>query len=334
VSEVDEGAAIGGVPGDEPSDPRSGSPAFTVVVPAFNAAATLASCVDSILQQTVPDFEVVIVDDGSTDHTLELARSVTDLRVRVHSQANAGLPAARNAGISVARAEMVCFLDSDDVFLPRYLETIQATFAADPEVDFVYTDAWTFDDRTRRIRKHTTAHYQRPPRPPPSTARGMFRELITRNFIIVPVAVRRGVIVAAGLFDETMTSVEDWDMWLRLAARGHRGAEAAGPLGLRREHAAQLTTNYERMARNQVYMFEKLLREQELLAEDEERVRARLAFFRREHQILSGEDRAGALRRRTKWRLGRVKRGLRLGARWYRDPPPAVTAAFGDLSCL
>jgi glycosyltransferase involved in cell wall biosynthesis len=334
VSEADEGAPIRGVRGHEQSDDHSGPPTFTVVVPAFNAAATLASCVGSILQQTVSNFEVVIVDDGSTDDTLQLARSVNDPRVQVHSQDNAGLPAARNAGISVARNEVVCFLDSDDVLLPRYLETVQAAFAADPEVDFVYTDAWTFDDRTRRVRKHTTAHYQRPPRPSPSTALGMFRELTIRNFIIVPVAVRREVIVAAGQFDEKMTSAEDWDMWLRLSAAGHRSAEAAGPLGMRREHSAQMSANVLRMVQNQVYMFEKLLREQDLLAQDEARVRARLALARRECQILSGEDRPRAVVRSIKWRLGRVRRGLGLGARWYRQPPTVVTAAFGDLSSL
>lgn len=309
-------------------------PSVTVVVPAYNAQATLGACISSVLAQTQSSFEVVIVNDGSADDTLGVARRFSDPRVRVLSQANAGLPAARNAGISAALGGIVCFLDSDDLFLPRYLDAVTATFASDPGIDFVYTDAWTFDDRTRRVRKHTTAHYQRPPRPAPVTAHDMFRELVERNFIIIPVAVRRNVIVQAGLFDESMTSAEDWDMWLRLAAGGHRGAEAPGPLGLRREHAAQMTANYARMASNQVYMFEKLLRRQDLRPEDVARAQARLTIARREYQILSGADRPRALLRRLKWRLGAIKRAVGLGARWYRRPPLAVTDAFGDLSRL
>jgi hypothetical protein len=304
------------------------------VIPGFNAQSTLGACVASVLAQTVPDFEVVIVDDGSTDDTLAVARGVNDSRVRVLTQPNAGLPAARNAGTLDARGDIVCFLDSDDLFMPRYLEGVKATFADDPGVDFVYTDAWTFDDRTRRVRVHTTAHYQRPPRPAPAAAHTMFGELVDRNFMIVPVAVRRDVLVAAGGFDETMSSVEDWDLWLRLTASGHRGAEAPGPLGLRREHARQMTGNYARMALNQVYALEKLLRERDLEPEDAVRVRARLDVARREHRILSGADRARLLARRAKWRLGAVRRSVGLGARWYSRPPGPVAAAFGDLTDL
>ncbi len=83
---------------------------------------------------------------------------------------------------------MTCYLDSDDLFLPNYLEVVRSTFAADPGVDFVYTDAWTFDDRTRRVRRATTAQFQRPPRPAPSTAASLFHALLERNFIIIPVA--------------------------------------------------------------------------------------------------------------------------------------------------
>jgi glycosyltransferase involved in cell wall biosynthesis len=308
------------------------APYFTVVIPAFDAQTTLTAAVSSVLAQTDADLEVVIVDDGSTDATPAVARGINDPRVKVISQANRGLPAARNAGTAASAGEIVCFLDSDDLLMPRYLEAVRSVFTHDPGVDFVYTDAWTFDDRTRRIREHTTAHYQRPPRPVPADALAMFRELVARNFMIVPVAVRREVLVAAGGFDETMTSVEDWDLWLRLTASGHRGAEAPGPLGLRREHTGQMTGNYARMAQNQVHALDKLLTEYHLAEPDAELVRARLEVARSEHRILSGADRPRAAARRLKWRLGAVRRRVGLGARWYPTPPLAITAAFGDLA--
>jgi hypothetical protein len=311
---------------------EGGGPAFTIVIPAYNAAATIASCIRSALAQTESDLEVVVVDDGSTDGTGDVARGITDPRVRVHAQANGGLPAARNAGITRARGDLVCFLDADDLLLPHYLRTVGETLAAHPDADFIYGDAWTFSDRTRRVRKRTTTYYVRPPRPAPNTADGMLGELIQRNFIIIPVAVRRTVIVAAGMFDEAMTSAEDWDMWVRLSAAGHLAAEAPGQLGLRREHASQMSANPERMVANHVYMFEKLLAGPSLTPEREAQARARLVTARRTHEAILGEDRARALMRATRLRLGAIKRGIGLGARWYREPPPVIRAAFGDLS--
>jgi glycosyltransferase involved in cell wall biosynthesis len=307
-------------------------PAFTIVIPAYNAQATLQSCVSSALGQTESDLEIVIVDDGSTDRTGEVARGFTDPRVSVITQPNGGLPAARNAGVRRARAETVCFLDADDLLLPHYLQTMSAIFSANPDGDFVYCDAYTFDDRTRRVRKRTTTYYVGRPSPAPITADGMLGELIRRNFIVIPVTVRRRVIEAAGLFDESMTAAEDWDMWLRLSAAGHLAVEVPEPLGLRREHASQMSADQDRMVTNHIYMWEKLLAGPPLTPRREAQIRARLAEARRTQEAIRGHDRVGALLRATRLRLGALKRHAGFGARWYREPPPVVRAAFGDLS--
>ncbi len=304
------------------------------MIPAYNAARTLGVCVSSALAQTVRDLEVVIVDDGSTDQTLALASAIEDPRVTVHSQRNGGLPAARNAGIRRSRGTIVAFLDSDDLLSPRYLQEIATVFDRDPGLTFVYADAWTFDDVTHRVRAQTTAQYQRPPQPPPPTATALFRELVRRNFIIIPVAVRREAIVAAGLFDERLTSAEDWDMWLRLAAAGHRAWPAPGPLGLRREHSGQMSGNQQRMIANQVRMFEKLVSDLGLDDDDEALVRARLDRARHTLRALAGDDRGRALALRARRRLGKIRERLGLGDRWYEHPPAIVTEDFGDLSKL
>ncbi|HTU95314.1 MAG TPA: glycosyltransferase [Solirubrobacteraceae bacterium] len=310
------------------------APAFSVVIPAHNAAATLRSCLRSVLAQSEAGFEVVVVDDGSSDGSVALARSFTDPRLRVLERPAGGVSSARNAGISAARGEIVCFLDSDDLLLPRYLEVVAETFGAGPEVDFVYTDAWTFDDRTRRVRVNTTAHYQRPPRPAPATAGELLHELLMRNFIIVPVAVRRRALEEVGGFDEAIFGAEDWDLWLRLLVAGHRADEAPGPLGLRREHADQSSRDPVRMVSGRVRLFEKLLDNPLLAPEDAALVTERLAAERRGWRAVTGEDRTAALVRRGRIRLAGVKQAIGAGARWYESPPAVVTAAFGDLAEL
>lgn len=316
----------------ESAQRRAGAPFFTIVVPAFNAASTLVSCMNSVLTQTVADLELVVVDDGSTDDTGQIADAVKDPRVRVIHQSNRGLPGARNAGILAARGEVTSFLDSDDLLLPTYVETVRRGFVADPGVDFVYTDTWTFNDHTRRVRKKTTGYYWNPPEPPPATADEFFRELVKINFLTVPVAVRTKVIIAAGMFDETMTAGEDWEMWLRLSATGHRAAEARGPLGLRRQHVAQMSRDPLRMVDNRIAIFQKILAEYPLSAENRERVVEALERGRRERAIISGSDRLRSLLRRGRHQLGRLRRRLGLDEGWYTTPPPAVAAAFGDLS--
>lgn len=304
------------------------------MIPAYNAARTLQVCVASALGQTVTDFEVVIVDDGSTDETRAVASAIADPRVVVQSQANGGMSAARNAGIHRARGEIVLFLDSDDLLSPRYLQAIASVFDADPGLTFVYADAWTFDDATHRIRVQTTAEYQRPPQPPPATAQALFRELVQRNFIIVPVAVRRDALLAADLFDKALSGAEDWDLWLRLTAAGHRGWQAPGPLGLRREHTGQVSGDPRRMVSNHVVVFERLSANPAVAPEDAPLVQARLDRARRELAALTGEDRGQALKLAARRRLGVLKRRMGRGDRWYDRPPAIVTEDFGDLSKL
>src|SRR6201994_3251093 len=117
---------------------------LSVVIPAFNAATTIRAAVRSTLSQTMPVLEVIVVDDGSTDATAEVVAAMEDPRVRLVSRANGGPSAARNAGIAAARGEWVAFLDSDDLWLPRYVETATAALSGAPNPGFAYTDAYVF----------------------------------------------------------------------------------------------------------------------------------------------------------------------------------------------
>jgi len=107
-------------------------PVFSVIIPVYNRAELLKRTVGSVLRQDLADFEVLVIDDGSTDDIKSIVDDFSDGRIRYHRQANRGASAARNAGIDLARGEYVAFLDSDDVYLPHHLATMHALLLATP----------------------------------------------------------------------------------------------------------------------------------------------------------------------------------------------------------
>ena len=140
-------------------------PTFTVVMPAYDRAATIDSAIASVLAQTQPDFELIVVDDGSTDDTAArvTAAMAIDSRIQLVRQENRGPTGARNAAFERARGRHVSLLDSDDLWMPGYLERIGAALDAEPSAGFAYSDAWVLDDRTRKIhRSSALAHTDRP----------------------------------------------------------------------------------------------------------------------------------------------------------------------------
>jgi len=131
-------------------------PAVSIIVPLYNKAPFVARCVSSIRAQTMADFEVVVVDDGSTDSSYDDFRreSADDTRFRVLRQANSGVSLARNAGIEVARADLVAFLDADDEWHPGYLESIVTSAQRYPDAVMVGTAFEILqDDQTRHLRQ-------------------------------------------------------------------------------------------------------------------------------------------------------------------------------------
>lgn len=117
---------------------------ISIVVPAYNAAGVIEGCIDSVLRQTYPDFELLIIDDGSIDETAEIvaAKAAEDTRIRLIRQKNAGVSSARNAGMAAASGELLCFIDSDDTVSANYLEVLHALYRPGvlPVVDVVRSD--------------------------------------------------------------------------------------------------------------------------------------------------------------------------------------------------
>jgi glycosyltransferase involved in cell wall biosynthesis len=186
------------------------TPRISVLMPCFNHGAWIDEAVGSVLSQTVQDFEILIVDDGSTDPaTREKLNQFSAPRTTVLHTGNRGLPAARNHAASHARGMLFCALDADDRLAPTWFEKGLAVLDARPEVAFVSHWLETFGD------EHWTWS--------PSSCD--LPALLARNAVNGAALVRRDAFEAAEGYDESMREgCEDWDLWLRLVERGYAGA--------------------------------------------------------------------------------------------------------------
>ncbi len=186
-------------------------PRVSIVVPTYNRAATLRRAVDSVLKQTYQDFEVVVVDDGSTDETARVLGSVDDARVvRLRHAQNRGPGAARNTGIKSSRGEFIAFQDSDDEWLPQKLaRQMSAIDRAPADIGAVYSRFWRQDGQSRIVM----------PRDFEAPLDGDIRRtLLRRNVVGTPVLMMRARCFSqAGLFDESLAMYEDWDLCLRVS---------------------------------------------------------------------------------------------------------------------
>lgn len=185
-------------------------PAVSVIVPTFNRAGLLPRAIGSVLGQSFEDFEVLIVDDGSTDETAEVVARYEDPRVRYLAQPrNAGVSAARNRGLREARGDLVAFLDSDDEWLPGKLAQQVELFRRVPDdVGLVYTGVeCVLPDGRRRVDR-------------PEERGDVYRLMLGRNVIHgggSNVMMRRSVVATVGFFDEGLRAIEDYEYWLRVA---------------------------------------------------------------------------------------------------------------------
>ncbi|HLK12034.1 MAG TPA: glycosyltransferase [Candidatus Binatia bacterium] len=215
---------------------------MSVVVALYNLRAFIGEAIDSVLGQTLPHeaVELIVVDDGSTDGGGDVARA-HGARVRCLRQENRGLSAARNAGLAAAGAPFVLFLDADDRIRPEMLATVLATFERQPDVGLVYTGVQCIDVAGAPLPQHGW----------PRAEGEVLDRLVVGNLIHVGAAVaRRDAVVAAGGFDETLASAEDWDLWLRLARAGVRWACVDRALAEYRIRPSAMHQHPGRMAEN------------------------------------------------------------------------------------
>ncbi|GIK27629.1 MAG: glycosyltransferase [Anaerolineae bacterium] len=198
-------------------------PRVSIVIPAYNARRTIVDAVDSCLAQTFADFEIIVIDDGSTDDTAEWLTEhyPHEPRLRIIRQPNGGVSAARNAGILAARGEFVHFLDADDNLLPRKIERSLEIADSDPAIGVVYGPGQPVEDDGR-----TPIPFEYPELPSGDVLKHWLAGVMANGtYGVTPsVMVRRSLFDTVGLFSPIPTPTEDWDMWIRLAAVTQFGA--------------------------------------------------------------------------------------------------------------
>jgi glycosyltransferase involved in cell wall biosynthesis len=202
-------------------------PRISVIIPSYNTASLIAKCLDSVLAQSFPAFEVIVVNDGSPD-TEQLEQVLQPYRSKIIyiRQENKRAAGARNTAIAKAQGEFLAFLDSDDSWLPDHLASQVELLCADLALDLVYSDALLLSASS-----HPKTFTQRCP----SEGDATFEALVVERcqIPISTVVARKAVIVKAGLFDESLARCDDYDMWLRAAFLGAK-------IAYRRKAQAQL----------------------------------------------------------------------------------------------
>ena len=190
-------------------------PFVSVIIPSYNRANYIGKAVESVLDQTFQDLEIIVVDDGSTDDTLN-SLAVYKNHVRLLQQTNQGRSGARNTGVTAARGSVIAFLDSDDIWLPEKLERQLEFFGNNPNIGLVHTWSNVIDERgdlrardtRRRMRLYRRAMRRG------YTYTGMSQECV---LFLSTVAIRRECWEKIGSFDSEMPAFEDWDWYLRVA---------------------------------------------------------------------------------------------------------------------
>ena len=185
-------------------------PKISVIIPVYNGEQTIRETIDSVLAQTFFDFELIVINDGSTDATLEIVTSIQDPRVKLFSYPNRGLSRSQNRGLAHARGDLVAFLDADDLWTADKLEAQRKALQAHPQAAVAYS--WTdfIDEFGKSLGQgnHVTKNGH------------VLADLLENNFIAngSNALIRKEALISVGGFDASFHIAGDWDLWLRLAA--------------------------------------------------------------------------------------------------------------------
>lgn len=220
----------------------------SVIIPAYNYGHYVGEAVESALNQNIPELEVIVIDDGSTDNTKDVLEKYIS-QIKYMYQPNRGLPAARNAGICAASGDYIAFLDADDRWLSNKLQLQMEQFVKHPKVGLIYSDAYILSDKGcegRLLEKFTKY-----------PVGNVHNKLFQENFIPVCTAiVAKQCFEKVGLFDESLKSAEDYDLWLRLT-RFFEVDCVPQPLVMYRKHSANMSADEERMLINKIRVLQK-----------------------------------------------------------------------------
>lgn len=191
------------------------NPLVSVVIPLYNKDRYVHEALRSVLMQTVQEFEVIVVDDGSTDTSIKRASEIKDTRIRLIRQVNAGAAAARNTGIMAAKGTWIAFLDADDRWLPHNLASHFKQLAQHPDLQWsagLFNRRWRNDVTPMKVDRELLAS---------QSDGNVIRDaliLLSHSFLWTgAIIIKKSVFVEVGGMDQTLRTAEDLDMWLRIA---------------------------------------------------------------------------------------------------------------------
>ena len=230
-------------------------PTVSVVIPTYNRANFLPATIQSVLDQTFSDFEILVIDDGSTDNTDQIVRQISDDRVIYIRQSHSGLPAVgRNKALAHARGRYIAFLDSDDLWLPQKLARQVKYMDSHPNIAMTYTNAYAFTNDPDKFNPTSIL----------SARQGMsgyiFEELYGNPVILnLTVMIRSDVVSQVGMFDENpqLKANEDYEYWVRIAFR-YQISYIDESLALYRQHPAGISKAAVATNRAKIFLIEKL----------------------------------------------------------------------------
>lgn len=240
-------------------------PLVSVVIPAFNAEKYIKETIDSVLKQTCKDFEIIVVDDGSTDKTKKILEQYID-RINYIFQENSGPSKARNTGIKIAKGEYIAFLDADDLW-PKSKLALQVDFMElHPDIDMVFADMMTFNQDGVILKSYLKnikrENFYNILLQEQHELKDPFLMLLRANFIPTgTVMVRRGMLEKYNIkFDENISSVEDLDYWMRVSIFSKIGF-IPEILKRKREHEENISKNLLKAKISAIYVRERIQKE-------------------------------------------------------------------------
>ena len=234
-----------------PQKPQRTAPAVSVIMPAYGVAEYIGAALDSVLNQTFTDYEILVINDGAPD-TEELEAVLEPYRDRIVylKHENRGLSEARNTAIRVARGRYLALLDPDDLWEPEYLAAQVGMLESDPGIDAIYSNSLLFGDTINAGKTYMDIC--------PSEGEVTFESLITeRCQVAIFVTARKEAVIGAGMFDPAIRTSGDFDLWVRMVKHGARITYNRRVLARRRCRPDSLAANRVALHRDVLSVFNK-----------------------------------------------------------------------------
>jgi len=219
------------------------NPLVTIIIPTFNRRRWIGQCLDSVKAQTYGNIETLVIDDCSTDGTVEWLQANPDYSfATIHTQPkNAGASIARNTGIDIARGELIAFIDSDDLLAPKHIETAVRVFEAEHNIGLFACDSTLIGSEGEVLYSGRTWHeiQSELKNYPIRSGIRKLEDVFVFSNIFPGFTLPRSVLDRIGNFDQTIFPMDDYDLMLRVAGAGYGVYYCHEPLALRREHTGQ-----------------------------------------------------------------------------------------------